>query len=622
MGSVSFDDLLPGAQTRAPVSFDDLTPQYQGVMREPLLGGSSALKGFGSFLDMLAAPSEDQTVTDLLSGVPKWRSQTPITGALQRGGLIDRPDLQPQTGGERAWAAAAHGAGSALRFLPLGVIGAIAPVLASGAGSGVGSYYGGELGGVYGHPVLGSILGSIAGGGIGGAVGSGVTKGGNALLGNYGEAGQAYQDANVPLNFTGNNGVTAYSSKSLGGSGRTQSLIHQESDAFGNSAENTAAGLGTSTSLQELGDKAQSAGQQWLQNFKNASAQAHNAVTQAVGADAPVAPTATQTVLDDIKSSAGGSPEAETFLKSGLAKDIGGIVSNAPGGVLPWQTARAIRSRIGEYLENPQLIADAGTAQAKRLYGALTDDLQTTVANSPNPNAQQLFNLANQYTATGHDFIDNVLSPIMSKDAPSAARWILNSGKGGDQILGPLRQNMPQAADEAAAYKLRDMALAPNGSQNAAGTQVSPGSFLTDWNALAPEAKAALYPDPATSNRVNALAQIAGDVKARQALVNHSNTAHSNAVGGMILAAGEGARTGYEAGGLGGALAGAGMGGAVLPMSNYLYSLLGANRPLARLLAAQGPWALPAATGIGSSLLTSPHVSIGTPSLLGYSPSP
>lgn len=575
----------------------------QGPAREVWLPASAAAKGLGSFLNMLAPPTNN----DMVDAAPV-SPPAPVTTLMQSAGAIDRPDLQPQNERERAESAAFQGLGGSLPFLPFGGAAAIAPTALSGLGSGLGSYAGSQW---QAHPIIGSLLGGVAGGGVGGLLGGGITKTGNAILGNYGDVGQAYQDAGVPLNFTGANGVTAYSSKSLGGSGRTQSLIGQESAAFGKSAEDTAATLGNSTSLQELGDTAQNAGKQWVSDFKNQSAQAHNAVTSAVGAFSPVAPTQAQSVLSDITNAAGGSAAAESFLKSGLTKDVERIVQTAPNGTLPWATVRAIRTRIGEQLENPQLIADGGTAQAKRLYGALTDDLQSAAANSPNPSALPLFNLANQFTANGHNYIENVLAPLMSKDTPSAARWMLNSAKGGDQVLGPLRQNMPNVADDVAAFKLRDMALAPNGSQNAAGTQVSPGSFLTDWNALAPEAKAALYQDPTVATRVNALAQIAGAVKQRQALVNHSNTAHSTAIGAAAFSAAKGAQEGYEAYGLPGGVAGAVAGAALLPSANYAYSFLGANRPLARIMAAQGPGVAPGLLGTASGL------SLGTAPQLG-----
>lgn len=492
----------------------------------------------------------------------------------------------PQTTAGQYAQAGTQGAVAALPFAASAA--AALPTLAAGAGGGTGGVLGRDIGEKYGHPLIGEAVGGVAGGLAGQGLGTIATKGANALAGNYGELAQAYKDAGVPLNFTPNHSAAAYSSQSLGGSGRTLALAKQEVDAFGKSIGDTASGLGGSTSLQELGDVAQNQGKQWLTGFKANSNAIHGAVDSAVGQAAPVAPTATSQVLSDIAGKGGGNQAATTFLKSGLAKDMETIVSSAPGGTLPWQTVRALRSRVGEYLENPQLIADAGQAQAKRLYGALTQDLKTTAAASSNPDAARLFDLANNYTSKGHDFIDNVLAPIMSKDAPSAAQTILSSANRGDQMVGPLRQNIPGLADEIGAFKLRDMAAATAGKQNAAGNAISPASFLTDWNKLSPEAKSALYADPAVAKKIDALAKISENVKSRLALLNTSNTAPHGAVTAMALAALEGGKSGYDLYGIPGALAGAATGVGAIPAFNYGYSMLGANRPLARFMGAQG----------------------------------
>lgn len=580
-------------------------PQMQGAAREFALPASAAAKGLSIAAGL---PGDLQALYTRYIGGPlnKLSGRQPMpqlfptsndmVKATQGLRMVDRPDLVPQGAREETEAAAAQGVGQALPFAMTGGVGAAAPMLLGGAGQGIGSHYGEKVGASLGYPKTGAFVGGLAGGVGAQSLGGLGIRGVNQATGNLGPKAQAYQDAGVPLNFTDNTKAAAYSSQSLGGAGRTQALARQESDVFGKSVNDTASSLGQASSLQELGDNAQQAATQWIGAFKQMSSAAHEKVSGMVGASAPVTPSATKTVLADITSSGGGNPAAESFLKSGIAKDMESVIAGAPNGVIPWQTARALRSRIGEYLENPQLIADAGTSQAKRLYGALTDDLRATAAQSSNPNAPKLFDLSNSFTKQGHAFIEDTLAPILNKSSPEAASWIVNSAKNGDQVVGPLRSEIPKLADDVASFKLRDMALAPNGKQNASGTTVSPGSFLTDWNALSPEAKSALYSNPAVAKKIEALASIADDVKSRQALMNHSNTAHHGALTMMGLAAMEGGAKGYESGGLTGAAIGGAIGGAGIPAGNYAYSLLGANRPLARLMAAKGP-PMPTATG-------------------------
>ena len=625
-------DATPDAQ--APAGYVPLhpdaqpdAPQMTGIKRPFAMAGSNLLSGIVSAMAPFASSALDPTgmgspqdlepmrspsVTDLATGKPPLPSyadlatQLPGVAQQQASDLANIPSLKPKGETEENIAAASRGVGQALPFLPLG--GGVLPTLAAGAGGGVGGRYGEKVGDYLGYPKTGAVLGSFLGGAGAGSAAGGLNKVYNAATSQFMPLGEAYKEAGVPMIMTGDvsgspslQTIQAGASKALGGAGRTHEAGAEVLDAFNHSAESTAAQLGNSSTVQELGDKVQAAGKGWIDNFKQTSNAAQSAVDQQVGAQTPVIMSATQQLLGDIKSKAAGNPELERFLTSPLAADVNKVVEAAPQGpwggpAAPWSAARALRSRIGEYLENPGLIADAGSAQAKRIYGALTTDLRGTAA--ANPAALSAFDSANAQTTAGHQFIENTLSPLMNKSSPQAAQSILSSLNSGDQTIGQLRQQMPQIANEVGAFKLRDMAAATAGQQNAAGNAVSPASFLTDWSKMAPEAKAALYQDPAVASKINALARISDSIKQTAKMANTSGSTHQAALLSVPLLGIEGAAKGYEMGGFPGAVGGALSGGLLMPATGRGLSYLGANRWLAPLLAAQGKTLGPGQSGL------------------------
>lgn len=586
----------------------------RGLQREIALPSSNVLGGFAGTLDFLARAAGSK----FGGPMPKMPGIESGTDAL---GLTNRPDLQPGNQRESIEAAAARGAGASA---PFALLGAPVTALASGAAGGVGSMYGERA--MPNHPAIGALIGGIPAALLGGGIAGLGERGVNAARGVLGDMGDAYRTAGIPMRLTGDvsgspffKTMQAYSAKSLGGAGRTEAAAHDVIGAFGNEVENTARSLvpaGGSTSAQEAGVQLQNSADQWLTNFKTTSNAKHTAVDAAVGLDTPVSTSSVRAVLDDIQSKAAGNKQINAFLQSPLAKQASSMLASA-GDEVPWQTARAIRTRIGEYLENPSLIAQSGGAQAKRLYGALTNDLEATAKASPNPDAYGLFKDANAYTSSGHDFIENTLSKITNVPPEQAAMTVLNSAKRGDSLIGPIRQEMPDAANDLAAFKLRDMASATPGQQNASGTLVSPNSFLTDWNALSPEGKAALYQDPNVAQKIGALAKVSEGVRNTQKLVNTSNTAHNASILGMVAGGGEGARIASEmfpesaaAPFIGGVI-----GGGALPLVNRGISYLGANRVLAPFLAAKGA---PAGSAMRNMLIGAEPAA----TLLGPSPYP
>lgn len=397
----------------------------------------------------------------------------------------------------------------------------------------------------------------FAGNMIGGYAGAKAAKVGgtvaNLTSGNVSPTFAAYKELGIdPVlagDVTGNptaQFLQAYSSKSLGGSSVISPLEHKAVGQFNNAVEQTAQGLGSSRDAQAAGAALQTEARNWQDNvFPARQAAAWAPVDQAM-ANATVDPSSYRTALGALSSKLSALPETQkALLPPRAAQMLNAINTDVPAGsTMPWNQAQQLRSAIGEIMGVPEVSQSLGTQALSRMYGGLSEDMKTSAKAN---NAGDLFDNANAVTTAGHAFIDNTLSKIIRSKNPAqetvrpeqATAQVLG---GGDTTLQGLRAEMPQAADELAAYKLRDMAMATPGNAGRTGTDTSVGTFLTDLNRMrqsAPNGTKALFSDPAIAQKVDALATVADSMKETAKRANASGTASHMIIPQMALAAGE-----------------------------------------------------------------------------------
>lgn len=582
----------PQAQTAPAQNGWDVvgqTEQMKGPMRIPAMIASNAGEGLaalggvpGDLEDLAEAGGTAIRKAITGDGTPYPRDpfrirSRDIIGVGKKLGVFERPDLAPQDTTEKYIAAGSRGAGASI---PLALSGGTAApfILGSGITSGLGSQLGEDL--FPKHPIAGGFFGGM----LGGAGLTGLTNTGgrviNASRGIGNEMTDAYRTAGITPRLAGDasdskvlKGLQAFAAKSPASMARVGHAADQTAGEFGNAAEGIASQLGRAQTMQDVGTALQGQSKAWMDRFKMTNANNWGALDGMFPTGVKVSNY--QKTLGQISEDlpqAGNTakvlqPGLTSQLKQALAADLGDNTGQQITDALPWQAVKGIRTRLGEMLEDPNLPADTSTAEIKRLYAALTNDMKAA-AKAAGPKAEEAFNNANAFTSKGHDFIDNVLRPII-KDGQTpegAAGTVLPKLNKGGTLIDQLRQEMPDAANEVAAFKVRDMASALAGRQNAAGNAVSPSTFLTDWNKLSPEAKQALFEDPAVQKKLAAMAKVSEGIKATLAKMNHSNTAaHADwkdALGlpGRIAAAAFAGHTlGAEAGlGTHGALIGAG----------------------------------------------------------------
>jgi hypothetical protein len=512
---------------------------------------------------------------------PSWLPTSPQAIGWEERNLPSLVTARPQTPGERVLAAGAEGVGAAAPLALAGgapaAIGAaragesaippLARSLVGGVEQGAASGAGGELGGqTLGPP--GRALGTIAGLGLG-SVGLGsIGRTIGAVTGAEDPTVQAYRALGITPRLAGD--VTGsptlqklqQTAVRMPGGGRIEDAARQTIDEFGNAVENTANKFGPEKSLQQSGVGLQSDGYRWYGDFRTAQQNAENAVAAEIPAGTRAQMGGVSNALDATSKLPNVPNVAQVMqdpvfqrLQSALQKDMPSAGANA--GTLPWSDVRAWRTMVGEKLDDAALSGDTSQTAWRNLYGALSQTLGDT-ATGLGGKAEAAWAKANQVTRDGAAFRDGTLNNIINSRNPAqntirpedAGSWALSAQKKGGSVLQDIRDQMPAGADALAGYSLRNMARAVPSAQLAAGDAISPGSFLTRYNQMAPEARDALFPanHPAAGDIAN-LNTVSGSMKdTAQKLANPSGT--GAAVGHTLpwLLVPEGASKGYEFG--------------------------------------------------------------------------
>jgi len=314
--------------------------------------------------------------------------------------------------------------------------------------------------------------------------------------------------------------------------------INEWSDAL----EHTANGLAPPRDAVQAGTALQTATQNWLDRFRTDSRAAYHAVDMQMPGTTPVPLPNYARTLTDVRSNMASMPAtAETVTPSLSRNLLDNLISDAQHGTPDWQAVSTLRTKIGEMLQNPPLVGDTSRAELERIYRSLTGDMGAAVAQR-GPAAQAAWDTATDLTRNGHDFINNTASRLLAPRGGIKPEQAISAAFGDDgTTLASIRQQMPQAADELAAYKLRDASLATPGRQNATATRTSPTTFGTDMSRLQPTAHDALFgADPALAARVQDLRTSANSMAETERLLNTSGTgAHVGTLaaveGGMEL---------------------------------------------------------------------------------------
>lgn len=222
--------------------------------------------------------------------------------------------------------------------------------------------------------------------------------------------------------------------------------------------------------------------------------------------------------------------------------------ANTPpqGGELSWGDMKRFRSIVGEIIGQPGIQRDGSDIAAlRKLYGALTSDMEVTAAQA-GPKALQEFRRANQFWRGREARIDEVFSALLGKDGNRSDEAVfkqINSWAKGDngdfsRIARTVRSMPEDEANTVRSTLIQRMGMAKSANQDASGEVFSPALFSTEWRGMSPRAKNVLFPDKQHRDDLEKLALITDGMKKADQFQNFSNTALAgNATAGVAGAA-------------------------------------------------------------------------------------
>jgi len=234
--------------------------------------------------------------------------------------------------------------------------------------------------------------------------------------------------------------------------------------------------------------------------------------------------------LDNTLNKFSDDPEFADILMSPMFKSLKLANDAAKNrGGMTYKTLKSLRTKMGEALDDRQLIGDTSQAEIKQLYGALSDDMALTAAQS-GPEALKAAERASKFWSAGRSRIDDVLKPVVNKRlSQEVFNSAISGAKHGAQKLRTLKKSMPkQEWDTVVAQQIKEMGRATPGRQDVSGDLFSPATFLTSYSKLDNKAKKVLFTGPqykGLESSIEDLVTVSAALKDVSKMANTSGTA-------------------------------------------------------------------------------------------------
>ncbi len=337
------------------------------------------------------------------------------------------------------------------------------------------------------------------------------------------------------LGMTGKTGAMAAAAGDsfIGTGGVMARDAARASDEINAAANRIADSAGPGINAADGGGALQKGAGEFVDAFKAKSDELYSVVDKAIPKDATIEVRNTALALEDAlklfeKTPNIGGTVGLSRLK-GWANDI---VEN--GGQIPWETVKALRTEVGGAIGKMKgPLADQADARLKTLYGSLTDDM---AAGAKQHGALGQWQRANTFYAKGQKRIDEALDVVFKSNSDEQVFdrvFKLTADKGGQANiakLNKLKKSIPP--EEWGAFVgtvIRRMGKpAAGASEIADGTGFSAATFLTEWNKMAPSARAVLFRGkgvPKTlAPALDQLAEVASDAKNAGIEINRSRS--------------------------------------------------------------------------------------------------
>lgn len=385
--------------------------------------------------------------------------------------------------------------------------------------------------------------------GAAGALGRGVRRGGAAVLnpvrnrltgrgaretlGEFAEAGIPTA-GNVGA-ITGNRAIQGAESALAGlpSSARTMQVAAAKTQqALSNELDRIVTGIGAARTKLTAGRQIIKGVKTFAGDIRKRGGEAFNKIK--IDPAAPIPMNNTQKFIgEDLATFEGVEEIGEFVIPAQFTKIFRAIEKN--GGSLNWEQLKRFRTSVGEKISNPMLINDASTAELRRFYGALSEDMGGA-AKQAGGTVFRDWKRASAFWSASMKRLESVGRVIKSDVGEEAFNAATARAKDGPTLLNSLKKSLPkeQWGDFTAAM-LHRMGLAKAGKQGAEGGLFSASTFLTNWNSLAPESKAVLFgqSNPVRSS-LNRLARITGSLRDVDAVANVSGTGARNVINNIL----------------------------------------------------------------------------------------
>ena len=233
---------------------------------------------------------------------------------------------------------------------------------------------------------------------------------------------------------------------------------------------------------------------EFVTKFKNTGNKLYDKIDEFIPAGKRIDASNFKSVLDDTLSQFKADPEFAAMLDSPFIKSLRKAQQASKDGTVSYGTLKALRTRIGNSLDDASLISDTSQAELKRLYGALSDDMGRAAAES-GEGGLKAYQRANAYWNAGRSRIDDVLKPVTDKAFnQDVFQAIMSGSKSGAEKLRGIKKSIPPAEwNKVVAQQIREMGRATPGAQDVTGELFSPATFLTNFSKLPKETQKALF---------------------------------------------------------------------------------------------------------------------------------
>jgi hypothetical protein len=312
----------------------------------------------------------------------------------------------------------------------------------------------------------------------------------------------------------------------------------RQAEDIGSGLQQRAAGLSRSPSRERAGRAVERGADTFAQNVRAQRTALYNVADQLIPETTQLPMANTQRVLGDMTRLTPGAESTTAVLVNPRIREIANTLGadleaarlTGQQGI-PYSAVRELRSRIGEELSDFALAPDRPTAQYRRLYGALSQDLEEA-ARQQGPAAERAARRANNYTRASSDRLEQVQRVVDKNGGPEKVYAAVMAGaKDGGTTLRAVMQSLPPEGQRAVtAAVIRRMGMARAGAQDASGEVFSADTFLTKWNNdVSDEAKRALFDryGPQFSRDMDRIARVSSNLKeGSKVFANPSGTAN------------------------------------------------------------------------------------------------